>query len=632
MNTRLLSGYGLLIALALFLGINIIANETLTSFRLDVTENQLYTLSQGTRNILSQLDEPITLRFYYSAKRFAGVPRFLNYGKRIRDMLDEYAASSGGLIKLKVIDPEPFSEAEDQAVGFGIRQIPMSASGEMGYLGVAGTNTADDELAIPLLNPDQEEALEYEITKMIYKLARPKKRIVGVISSLPVFGESADQKMQQPGTGEWAILSMLREFFELRELKTNIDHVDDEIDTLLIIHPKELARTTMYAIDQFVLHGGKAMVFVDPLAEEDRPPPDPAAPMTMPKMSSDLDLLFAKWGIRLVPDKIAADSDAAVRVSFRGSHGPQEVEYLPWLQLRGKKLNDQDFVTNKLEVVNVGSAGALEMIDGASTSVTPLIKTGTNSALIDRDSVFFVRDPAGLLENFKPGGKELLIAARIHGEVDTAFPDGRPLDEKEKRAPPDKNFLSKSNGPINIIVVADSDILADRFWVRFENFLGTRVPTPIANNADFLINSLEILGGNDDLISLRARGKYSRPFEVVEQIQREAEAQYRDRERELQGKLEETEEKIQALQQQKDTGAESLLSPQQKEEIDLFRKAQLQTRKQLRAVEHDLQKNIEKLGMQLKLINIGLIPLVIIVVAIALSFFNLRKRHITQKK
>jgi ABC-type uncharacterized transport system involved in gliding motility auxiliary subunit len=458
-------------------------------------------------------------------------------------------------------------------------------------------------------------------------LAYPKKRVIGILSSLPVLAGPPDPRTRQTEGRDWVAVSMLREFFDVRELETDIDGIDDEIDTLLVIHPKELPRATVYAIDQFVLKGGKAMVFVDPLAEEDRPEPDPNAPMTMPKMDSDLDMLFEKWGVRLVPEKVAADLDAAVRVSFRGQRGPQEVEYLPWMQLGGDRLNRDDFVTNELKIVNVGSAGALEMIEGASTSVTPLIETGPNSALIERDAVFFVRDPAGLLESFEPAGKKLVIAARIRGEAETAFPEGQPLDEKNKRAPKDAGFLTQSDGSINVIAVADTDILADRFWVRVENFLGMQVPTPIANNADFLVNALENLGGNDDLISLRSRGEYSRPFEVVDQIKREAETQYRDRERALQSKLEETEQKIQELQQQRESGSELLLSPQQKKEIDLFRKEQIKTRKQLRAVQHDLQKNIEKLGTQLKFVNIGLMPIVIAVIAIAVSLFSLRRRR-----
>ncbi|HCU90876.1 MAG TPA: ABC transporter, partial [Gammaproteobacteria bacterium] len=244
-----------------------------------------------------------------------------------------------------------------------------------------------------------------------------------------------------------------------------------------------------------------------------------------------------------------------------------------------------------------------------------------------RDAMLFVRDPAALLENFEPSGGSITIAARINGIVETAFPDGRPLDElAEKIDPtPDAEFTAKSATPINVIVVADTDILSDRFWVRFQNFLGMRMPEAIANNADLLINGIDNLGGNDDLINLRSRGEYSRPFVVVQKIRRDAEAQFRDQERALQAKLKDTETKMQELQQQRDEGGNYLLSPEQRAEIDSFRKEQLNTRKELRAVQHDLQKNIEKLGSILKFINVGLVPILISIFAIGISMY--RSRH-----
>jgi ABC-type uncharacterized transport system involved in gliding motility auxiliary subunit len=237
-----------------------------------------------------------------------------------------------------------------------------------------------------------------------------------------------------------------------------------------------------------------------------------------------------------------------------------------------------------------------------------------------------VRDPAGLMENFKPDLPRSVIAARVTGDLETAFPDGPPLDEKDKRGPGNPDHLVKSKAPVNLIVVADTDLLADRFWVRMDRFLNMEVPNPFANNADFLINAIDNLGGNSDLISLRSRGDYARPFRVVEAIKREAEAAYRDEEQALQAKLKETEEKLQALQSQPEGGGETILSPEQRKEIELFRSEQIKTRKQLRAVQHDLQKNIEKLGTELKFINIGAIPLLLSLFAIGAAFMRGRRR------
>ncbi|MGR8948259.1 MAG: Gldg family protein [Gammaproteobacteria bacterium] len=627
MNTNLITGSGLVIALALFLGVNIISNQTLTSMRLDVTENKLHTLSEGTYNILQSIDEPITVRFYFSTKQFANIPQYNIYGRRVRDMLEEYATLSDGMINLQVIDPEPFSEAEDQAVGFGIEPIPLNSAGEKGYLGLVATNSTDDEIPIPIMSPDREQSLEYDLTKIIYTLNNPKKRKIGLLTRLPVLANSPDPATGKLTEREWGAISLLKEVYDVTQVSDTVTEIDAEIDTLIVIHPKKLSAKLLYALDQFVLRGGRAMIFVDPFAEQDQTQPDPENPMVMPDTSSDLAPLFAKWGLQMVDEKVVGDIGTAVRVQFRSETGPQEVEYLPWLSLQKDNLNADDFVTNQLNSINVGSAGALKPLAEATTTFTPLIQTTEGSGLLDRGALMFVRNPADLLQNFEPDGEKLTLAVRVQGEVETAYPDGKPLDATESRAPGDDKFLTKSSAPINVIVVSDTDILADRFWVSYQNFLGMQMPQAFANNADFLINAIDNLGGNDDLISLRSRGEYSRPFTVVQQIQKDAEARFRDREQALQSKLEETESKIEALQQQSGGAGETILSAEQRKEIELFRKEQLKTRKELRAVQHDLQKNIEQLGTKLKFVNIGLIPILILLFAVGLSVFKLRRQN-----
>ena len=626
MNRKLVTGTGLVVALALFLTLNIITNQALTSLRLDLTENKLYTLSKGSRNILKQLSEPVTIRLYYSAKEFANVPQLLNYGKRVRDMLEEYAAAGEGKIKLQVIDPEPFSEAEDEAVAYGVHQMPLSANGEPGYLGVVGTNATDDQQSLPLLSPDREDALEYELTKMIYALAHPKKRVIGVISTLPVIAAPPDPMTGRQRAPDWTSFALLKELYDIKQMTPDTATIAKDVDTLVVVHPKDLPRPTLYAIDQFVMKGGKAMIFVDPLAEQDQAQPDPEKPGVAPKLDSNLEPLFEKWGIKLVPEKVVGDPTAAVRVTFRGKRGPQEVEYLPWLQLQGATLNKDDFITNELNSVNIGTAGSLEALPNAKTKTVALLQTETSAGLIDRDAIIFVQNPAGLLENFKSDGKRHVIAMRVSGEAQSAFPDGRPLAEGEKSAPPDTDFSASAKHGINVIVVADTDLLADRFWVRMNSFGDMRMPEPFGNNGDFLINSIDNLGGNDDLISLRSRGQYTRPFKVVQTIQREAEARFRDRQRALQEKLSETEKKLAGLQGQH-SDKDMLLTPEQKTELEGFRQEQVKTRKELRAVQHELDANIEGLGTRLKFINTALVPLLIALLAIGLSLFTGRARR-----
>ena len=611
-NKTLHSGSGLLLAAVLAMAVIVLANASLTSLRIDLTENRLFTLSDGTINIIQSLEEPVQIDFYFSRETLLGFPALLNYGNRVRDLLEEYAAKSGGNIELNIIEPEPFSEEEDQAVASGLQGVSINTAGDRAYFGLVGTNSTDDESNIPFFQDSREAALEYDITKLIFNLANPEKRVVGVISTLPVFGEA------QPGLppSPWAIVGVMEEFFDVRNLGKGSGTIDDEIDVLMVIHPKDLDDATLFAIDQFILSGGNALFFVDPLAESDRAQPDPNNPMVMPDMDSDLKVFLDGWGIEVVDSKLAADITSAMRVQTRGARGPQETLYLPWLRLGEESFNNSDFTTSELKVIHLGTAGIIEQKEDSSVELSRLIETSVDSMQLERDLIMFQQDPNVILDNFESENRKQLLAARISGRVKSAFPEGNP-------AGGDGDAAAIGEGDINVILVSDTDILADIFWVRTQSFFGVDIPEPIANNGDFVINTLENLSGNTDLISLRSRGEFSRPFEVVEDIRREAEDKFRDRERELQTKLAETEQRILSLQ--RDTGESGLiLSKEQSAEIEKFQAEQIKTRKELRAVQHELQKNIESLGSKLKFINIGLIPFIIMLVAIFAGVYRSR--------
>lgn len=627
-NKTLYSGSGLILGAVLAVAIIILANAGLTSLRVDLTENRLFTLSDGTVNIIRSLEEPVQLDFYFSRETLTGFPGLLNYGNRVRDLLEEYAAKSGGNIKLNIIEPEPFSEEEDQAVASGLQGVSVNTSGDRAYFGLVGTNSTDDEANIPFFQENREAALEYDITKLIYNLANPEKRVVGILSSLPVFGETVPGQPPKP----WAIIGVMREFFELRNLGSGFDSVDEDIDVLMVIHPKNLDENTLYAIDQFILAGGRALFFVDPLAESDRSQPDPQNPMVMPDMDSDLKVFLEGWGLEVLDSKLAADITSAMRVQTRSQRGPQETLYLPWLRLGEDSFNKDDFTTSELNTIHIGTAGIIEQKDDSPVTVTELIQTSADSMQLERDLVLFQQDPNIILDNFVSENRRQLLAARISGHVESAFPDGVPGgsdDDESKEAEIEEAHMA--DGDINVILVADTDILADLFWVRTQSFFGVEIPQPIANNGDFVVNTLENLSGNTDLISLRSRGEFSRPFEVVEKIRREAEDKFRDRERELQSKLAETEQRILALQSESGEG-DLILSKEQSAEIEKFQAEQLKTRKELRAVQHELQKNIESLGSLLKFINIGLMPLLVMIGAIAAGIYRTRNPGSTAGK
>ncbi len=620
MNKNITCAGNLAMAATLFVATIILANTILTNWRIDLTENKLFTLSEGTLNILHNLEETIRLDFYFSQKAMVNYSALINYGIRVRDMLLEYEAHSDGMIKLNIIDPEVFSEEEDQAVAGGMQGVSLNNTGDRVYLGLVGTNSTDKEKNIPFFHSSKESALEYDLSKLLYNLAYPKKRVVGIISSLPIFGDTQEK------FPEWVIVDMIKEFFEIRILETNPKNLDG-IDVLMIIHPKDIQDEALFAIDQYTLKGGKVMLFVDPLSMGDHSKPTDLGGV-LPDLDSDLNKLTKQWNITVLDQKIIGDINAAMHVQSHGTKGLQETPYLPWLRLAKESFNQDDLITSQLSVIHMGTAGIIEKNADSEISFIPLIESTKQSMKLDRDFIFIQRDPKIILDNFKSEEKKQVIAARLQGHATTAFPEGLIEDEYNKKR--NENDALISEGDINVIVIADTDILNDTFWIRNKPYFGMNLPQPIANNGDFVINALENLSGSNDLASLRARGEYTRPFERVEAIRRQAELEYRQREQKLIATLQETEQKIRALQQDQGANATEsalLLTPKQSSEIEKFQELRIDTRKQLRAVQYDLKKNIESLGAKLRFFNIAFLPLVIIFISIGTGVYRITHRH-----
>ncbi|MAS82131.1 MAG: hypothetical protein CMF45_05530 [Legionellales bacterium] len=623
-KSKFVSGTGLILATCLFVATIILANTALTTLRIDLTENKLFTLSTGTKNILQNLEEPVQLDFYFSQKAMSDFPLLVNYGARVRDMLEEFATHANDKLILNIIEPDTFSEAEDQAVASGLRTVSANSAGDRAYFGIVGTNSTDDEKVIPFFQTNRESALEYDITKMIFDLAFPEKRKVGLVSQLPIMATTGD-----PDGRDWTIISALQDSFEVHNLTQNpdtlVENIDvDNIDVLMLVHPKKLDNDTLYAIDQYLLRGGKAIIFIDPLAELDRTRPNPSNPNVVPDLHSYLPELLGLWGLEMSKDKIVGDINAAMRVQSDDARSPQGVDYLPWLRMTESNFNSDDFSTSELNLVHMGTVGSLESVADKGLTIIPLIETSEQSTKLERDLILFQRDPNVIMSNFKSENRKMLIAARISGKAESYFPDGKPTEDAEAEKIIDSKFVNE--GELNLILIADTDIMADHFWIRSQEMFGVAVPQPIANNGDFIMNSIENLSGNSDLISLRGREKYSRSFEMVDQIRREAEAEFRERETELQTSLEETEKKIRQLQQDQGSEKSYLLNNELSAEIEKFRSERLATRKELRGVQHELKKNIEKLGAQLRFINIGLIPLLITLMALFIGIYRVNRR------
>lgn len=619
-SQRKISTSSLLLLVLAFIAAIIISNQLFSGWRIDLTENRLYTLSDGTKRILGKIDEPINLYFYYSDKATEDIPSIRSYANRVQEMLNEFQRESDGKLKLSVIDPVPFSEDEDRAAQFGLQGIRIAGSADPIYLGLAGTDSVDNEEIISFFQPDKEQFLEYDIAKLVSTLANPKRKIVGLISGAPMTGnfDPQTQQMDPP----WVIYQEAQQLFEIRSLGTDFESIDDEVGLLWIVQPKNLSSAALYAIDQFILSGGTAMIFVDPLAEADPAPPAQGMPPGMPLQgqSSSLPTLFAAWGLEFPSSEVVADAQLALPVSVGQAGRP--VRHPGLLGLGEAQMNRDDAVTADLNSINVGIAGHLSVAEGGAATIEPLLSTSAASGILPSSRFSFLPDPSALYDGFVQGGKPYVIAARLGGELPSAYPDGPPAKEAPASDDPGEHGaghpaqLSRSTGPVNMIVVADVDILSDRLWVQQQNFFGQRIANAFASNGAFVVNALESLSGSADLIGVRSRATYSRPFTRVENLRVAAEARFRETEQRLQSELTDTERRLTELQGSRNDTGDILLSPEQQAEIDRFIDQRATIRKDLRAVQRNLDRDIERLGTILKIINTALVPVLLTVFAL----------------
>lgn len=639
MNKRLLTGTGIALAAVLFGAFNMVSNAALRSARFDLTEHQLYTLSEGTKNVLANLTEPITLRFYLSKKLATGLPGIKGYATRVQEMLEEYAQLAGSQLLLQVRDPEPFSEEEDRAVAYGLQGIPLDNGSTQFYFGLVGTSSTDDLEVIPFFQPEREEFLEYDLTKMIHTLANPKKKVLGLLSMLPIDGAATPSFIRQPGASPpWLIVTHIEQMFEIKKIETTATAIPDDVSVLMIVHPKELGDSTLYAIDQFVLNGGHAMIFVDPLAESDRGGGNPMNPMGGGgARNSDLPKLFEAWGLELVKGKVLGDLPLAKKVQIQQQSRMQVIDYPVWIDFRQEHFSQDDVVTAQVPTITIASAGILQKKGDVGTELTPLIQSDEAAMKIDVTLLSFMPDLSEILRRYKPEGEKMIVAVRVTGKVKTAFPDGKPeelaKEEDGNSAPaldsddkPSQPHLSESKDSINVIVVADTDILQDKFWAQVQNFFGQRIGIPTSGNGTFVTNALDNLTGSNDLISVRSRAGYSRPFTLLRALQQDAEQQFRQKEQALQERLKATEAKLQDLQGQKPEGSTMIMSAEQQQAMGTFRQDLVQVRKELRSVQHELSKNIENVESWVKFINIGLVPALIALAGVWISSSRIRRK------
>ena len=653
MNKKVLfSSFGLA-AIALILLLSVLVVSFLPSLRIDLTEDRLYSLSDGTRNILASLNQPVELMFFYSDSATEDVPQLRTYGNRVQELLREIVIASEGNLRLSVIDPEPFSEEEDLATQYGVRAVPVTQGGEGVYFGLVAAQ--DDEgvpealrvtETMPLIRPDQEEFLEYEFMKIITQVTNPERTIIGLITQLDIDG--GFDPMTGQGTQQWMIMDLIRQLYEVRRVDLTSDFIEEDIDILMIVHPEGLSDRFLYAVDQYVLQGGDALVFLDPNADSmvGRSPQGNLIPAGM---SSELPGLLEAWGIEFDNTKVLADNELALRVMM--GQGQRPMPHLGMLGVQGNFLAQDDVITNRLETINLSSAGAISQLDNTNTTFEPLIVSSSDSMLMDRSFVESVTDPTLLFDEFESEDRSFVIAARVSGLIETAFPDGQPtIAETEEENSSDEEegdeevfepdaldnvdevseevgveHISASTEPSNILVFADSDILSDRLWVQVTQFFGQRIPQPFANNGDLIINSMDNLSGGADLSSIRSRGRYSRPFTKVLTLQREADDRLRQEEGELLGRVAETEASLAELSTDEDGNPIGELTTEIQTEIDRFNAELIDTRRRLREVRFQLTEDIEQLGSNLKAANTVLVPILLTLFFLGRYYFRSRR-------
>lgn len=610
MKKLMYSSAGLLVIALAFLAFNMLSRVGLSDWRLDLTEQKLYTISAGTEKVLAEIEQPVELYFFYSDQASKDLPSLRNYAKRVEEMLKAYERAADGKLKLHIVDPQPFSAEEDQATEFGLQAIPLNSSGDKLYFGLAGRVGDGVPQAIPVFSLDQEEFLEYDLSRLVQSLAKPERPVVGVLSGLPLNG-GFDMQTRQPSQ-PWMVMEEIRQQFQIESLKAGIDQIPEKVSVLLLVHPKDLPEQTLYAIDQFVLRGGKLLAFVDPYSEIDSGMPMPGDEAA--SKTSDLPALFKAWGVQLLPDQVVTDGAYAMALSM--GEGQRAVRHAAFLSLPRAALDQSDVSTAGLETLTLASAGILQPLASAKSHFTPLLQSSVYAMPVDSKRLALLQNPEELIRELQPTGQRYAMAARISGPAETAFANGI-----EGR----KDGLKYADN-INVIVVADTDLLSDRMWVHVQDYFGQRMPQPWADNASFAINALDNLSGSDALISVRSRGRFSRPFEVVDALQRTAEVKFREQEAELQQRLAATEQQLASLQQSEDPAQSPQLTPEQQATLQQFMAEKVRIRKELRDVRFQLNADIDALGRSLKLVNIALMPLLLTVGVLLLWFWRRRKR------
>lgn len=619
----LFSTVGVAIMFAIVVAVNLITSAFKT--RLDLTEEKLYTLTPGTKAILKKLDSPVEIRFYYSKGETRVPSQFQNYARAVEDLLGEFRQAAGGRIVLKKFDPQPDSEAEDLAGLDGV-EGQLLQTGEKFYLGIC-VSLDPLKAAIPFLSPDREKLLEYDLARAISQVMSTNKPVIGVMTALPVGGSQIPpqmaMRMGQQGQDPWAFFSELKRDFEVRQVQPDTDKIDDDIKVLFVIHPKDLKDATLYALDQFVLRGGRLIAALDAMCLADANRQNSMMPM--PGGPSNLDKLLKAWGITFENTKVLADMNHARKLQTR-QNGPAEI--MPTLLfLSDKAINKQDVLASQIDELLLAFPGYFSGEPASGLKQTVLLTTSTNTQPVE--GFLAQMSPSKIVDDFKADGKKYVLAMRLEGKFKTAFPDGKPAEKKddakegekkeEKKDAKPGDSLKESKADTAVLLFGDTDWLSDNFSVRVQNFFGQKIIQPINGNLSLVQNMVEQMAGDQNLIGVRSRATLNRPFTVVKEMQARAQASYQEKINQLQKQADEANQKINELQGKKEAGQRFVLSKEQAEEIEKFKQKRAQANKDLKETRRNLRQDIDSLENRLKWINIAAMPFVVALAGIALA-------------
>lgn len=602
------TGLTLLLLVVCLIAVNVIA--FFLPVRLDVTEDRLYTIAKGTRSVLEGLQDPVRIKFYFSRSSAELTPNLKTYAQRVQELLGEIEVVSGGKVTLEVFDPKPDSDEEDWAQKYGISPITLP-SGTPVYFG-AVVMVLDQEVALPFFDPRRERFLEYDLTLAIHKASLTQAEKVGILSTLNLQG--GPPLMQgQPPSEKWAFLTELEKIVNVEILDVGVEEIAEDISVLLVIHPKGFADRTRYALDQYVLHGGRIILLLDSNSRADA-----MSPMNRmgrpPILQSRLPGLLDAWSIGYEPEEVVGDFQYATQVNTQAG----VLRFPIWLSLTSAALVQDHPLTTQLESLLFVEGGSVTKAEGSSAEVTPLLTTTKDSGTLNAT---FLRSmqPQQLIRDLKPDEQEHILMALFTDTFKTAFPEGRPPKEPTEGedtapdTPMKREHLAEAKQRNSILVITDTDFLSDSFSVQKLSFLGKTIVQPTNDNLNLMLNAVEYLSGSEALMSIRSRGQFSRPFTRLLAMQRDAQIKYQAEEQLLLAKLEEVQKRLSSLQQRigKSGRKEVILPPEVQEEIRKFRDEERQTRRKLREVRKILRQDIESLGHTLFVLNLVAIPFLV---------------------